>query len=191
MILKKEHDEIYLIELDEQCATPFTAHKGLLDAEVEYSNPSYFRWRRTFRHEDAQDINIEFGQGILSPAQNTVLLLHRASKATGSYVKFPSEYYYCPVLCGYNDDTVPLFEFVEVLDSVVDYDKIKEEFPSLSYAQIHGSMMFLRKVMQFNILDKDIDEEFGDESEFIDEIRQALADWENTRVLNFNKQDNR
>ena len=188
MILKQEQDDVYLLEMDERCLFPVTGYE-VSDSELEYPEPNYFRWRCIVHTDDPQDISVEFGQGTLSPAQNTVLLLHRASEATGGYVRLPSECYYCPVLFGHDDSIVPLFEFVEVLDTVVDYDKIKDELPSLSYAQIHGSLMFLRKVAQFNITDKDIDEELADESTFLDDLRRAFADQEKTRVLSFNERD--
>src|SRR5437764_6184681 len=152
MILKKEQDDMYLFELDRRCAFPVGASKVLLDAELGYNDASYFRWSRTFYNDDPNDICVEVGQGLLSPLQNTALLLHRASEATGGYVKLLPQCHYCPVLIDAHDKAVPLFEFVEVLDGIIDYDQIKEELPSLSYAQIHGSMLFLRKVAQFNAL---------------------------------------
>ena len=190
MILKQEQDDVYHLEMDERCLFPVMGYR-VSDSELEYPEPNYFRWRRIVHHDDPHEFSFEFEQGTLSPAQNTVLLLHKASEATGGYVRFPSECFYCPVLFGHDDSLVPLFEFVEVLDTVVDYDKIKDELPSLSYAQIHGSLMFLRKVAQFNITDKDIDEELADESTFIDELRRAFADQEKTRVLNLNERNPR
>lgn len=190
MISKQEQDDVYVLEMDERCLSPVMGYR-VSDSELEYPEPNLFRWQRIVHHDDPHDITFEFGQGTLSLAQNTLLRLHRASEATGGYIRFPSECCYCPVLFGHDDRLVPLFEFVEALDTVVDYDRIKDELPSLSYAQIHGSLMFLRKVAQFNIIDKDIDEELADESVFLDELRRAFADQENTRVLNFNERDDR
>jgi hypothetical protein len=192
MIAKKVQDAIYSIELDSKCMVPVGVEKMLSHAELDFPEPSHFRWLMTMRYDNIKNMSFELsGHGTLSPFQNTALLLHRTSQATGEYVKLLPSCHYCPVLIDAHNKLIPLYEFVEVLDGIVDYDKIKEELPGLSYAQIHGSMMFLRKVAQFNTADKDIDDERDEESNFIDELRQAYIDRERTRVLNFNERDDR
>jgi hypothetical protein len=110
------------------------------------------------------------------------------SRSTGGYVKLQPEHGFVPVLIGNDGVPVALFELVEVLDEIIDYDKLKSEFPNLSYSQINGGILFLRKVAQVNAYDIDWDEiedemleqEYG----FLDELRNALADQETSRVLN-------
>ncbi len=113
--------------------------------------------------------------------------LVKVSEDTGSYVQMPVELKFLPVLIGRDKRPIPLYHFVEVLDEVVDYERIREEFPTLSYAHINGAISFLRRLSQFNIAEIDIDQ-FEDESDarnegFLDELRRALTDEEITRVL--------
>jgi hypothetical protein len=184
--------DAFRIELDDRCAIP-TRVEDIMDSELEFTEPRYFRWHIRTRRDDPEDVDIEFGEGTLSPQQNIALLLYRASKATGEYVKLLPRCNFCPVLIDENANLVGLYQFVEVLDGIVDYDKIKEELPSLSYAQINGSMMFLRKVAQFNINDIDIDEledeRLENDAAFVEELKRAVTDREITRVLDFNKRD--
>lgn len=194
MNIKTATRDAFLIELDDRCGMP-TGVQPIVDAELEFPEPKYFRWRLKRRSDEAEDVDVEFGQGILSPPQNIALLLYRASKATGDYVKLLPSCHFCPALMGDDGNIVGLYQFVEVLDGIVDYDRIREELPSLSYAQISGSLMFLRKVAQFNIKDIDIDEledeQLENDAAFVDTLKQAIADREKTRVLNFDERDNR
>jgi hypothetical protein len=193
MNIRTATNDTLLIELDDRCAMPIRVQR-ILDSELEFPEPKYFRWHLKKRGNDPEDLDVEFGEGTLSPPQNIALLLYRASKATGDYVKLLPSYHFCPALIGDDDKMVGLYHFVEVLDGIIDYDKIKEELPNLSYAQINGSMMFLRKVAQFNIKDIDIDEledeQFEDDPVFLDELKRAFADQETTRVLSVDKRDN-
>ncbi|MGH9427954.1 MAG: hypothetical protein ACRD2L_16845, partial [Terriglobia bacterium] len=102
---------------------------------------------------------------------------------------------YCPFLHGSDEKPVFLYELVEVIDGVIDYDEIKEELPTLSVAQISGAIAFLRKVAQFNSDDVDLDEledlKLAQDETFLNELRAALADQETMRVLNFPQSDSR
>jgi hypothetical protein len=93
-----------------------------------------------------------------------------------------------PALIGSDERPVFLYQFVEALDGLVDYDSIKETFPTLSYAQIDGAMSFLRKAAQLNARGVDIDEleseADADDARLIDALRNALNDRETSRVLN-------
>ncbi|WP_435546814.1 hypothetical protein [Desulfobacterium sp. N47] len=83
----------------------------------------------------------------------------------------------------------PLFSLIEVVDELIDYDRIIQELPGISYSQINGAISFLRKVAQFNMKNIDIDDTLDDElaanDSFLSELRKAFADKGDTRVLNF------
>jgi len=122
---------------------------------------------------------------------NVFDLLVKASETTGSYVELSPEFYFCPVL---KDDTgrvVPLYEFVEILDELIDYEDIKKELPTFSFAQINGAISFLRKVAQFNTanidIDAVIDEDLVQDPNFLNELRRGIADQESNHVLNLDQ----
>ena len=119
--------------------------------------------------------------------------LANVSDSAGGYVQLRPEYRFCPVLIGSDNQAIPLYEFVEVIDGLVDYEGIREAFPNLSYAQIHGAISFLRKLAQFNASGIDMDdledESITEDEALMDELKRALADQEITRVLNLNKRD--
>lgn len=110
------------------------------------------------------------------------------STLTGGYVQFHQELGCLPALIGNDSRPVFLYEFVEVLDELVDYDRIKEEFPTLSFAQINGAIAFLRKVSQLNARGVDIDaledEAAAQDPQFIEALEAAFNDRETVRVLN-------
>jgi len=120
-------------------------------------------------------------------------MLVSIGNSTGGFVELRKEYNYFPVLMGNNNRPVPLFAFVEVLDETIDYDRLKEELPTLSYSQISGAITFLRKVAQFNPYGIDVDEAedeiSGSEKNLLDELEAGLADQEIARVLHHDKQD--
>ncbi len=111
------------------------------------------------------------------------------NEASGGYVKLLPELRFCPVLVGDDDKPVPLYELIEVIDGVVDYNEIQDEFPGLSFAQIDGAISFLRKIAQFNILGVDFDdledEMLAEDEGLLEELRNALANQEISRVLDF------
>lgn len=129
----------------------------------------------------------------IQKALSVVESLLRASVATGSHVQLVPEISFCPVLIGDDKSPVYLYEFVEALEDVVDYDEIKKELPSLSVGQIGGAIAFLRKISQFNVKGIDIDEledeELVNDAAFLSELRKAFADQEVARVLHDNKSD--
>jgi hypothetical protein len=116
-----------------------------------------------------------------------------ASRATGNHVKFLPRYAFCPILIGNDDRRVALYEFVEVLDGVVNYDRLKKELPNLSFAQINGAISFLRKIAQFNTQGIDFDEredlEAANDPELIEALKKAIDDQEISRVLNHRERD--
>ncbi len=92
-----------------------------------------------------------------------------------------------PFMLGNDGQPVLLYEFVEVLDEYFDYDRVKAEFPTLSYGQISGAIAFLRKLAQFNTRQLNIDDledaELEASPEFQSLIEQSLANREVGRVL--------
>jgi hypothetical protein len=116
-----------------------------------------------------------------------ISLFSQCNDETGGYITLDAAFQFIPVLIGARNTVVPLFEFVEVLDGLLDYDEVLKEIPSLSHAQIGGAMSFLRSVTQTNPGNLDIDEQedaalLSSES-FLTEVRTALADKEISRVL--------
>ncbi len=111
------------------------------------------------------------------------------SEATGGHVRLLPELQFCPVLIGDDGNPIPLYELVEVIDGVVDYSEIQVEFPNISFAQIDGAISFLRKIAQFNILGVDFDdledEMLAEDEGLLEELRNALANQETSRVLDF------
>lgn len=110
------------------------------------------------------------------------------SVSTGGYVQINPQLGCLPALIGSDARPVYLYEFVEALDGLIDYASVKEEFPTLSYAQINGAIAFIRKIAQTNAKGIDIDaledEDDANDVELMKAIRSALNSGEASRVLN-------
>ena len=148
-------------------------------------------------NEDTESPSLKLRKNIVAFRETTadaqrivevVDVFNELSKKTGGYVQLRPEFSYCPVLMGNDNQPVFLFQFVEVLDEMVDFSNIREELPTISFAQIDGAISFLRKLAQFNSKDFDIDnfadEELIQNERFLNELRQAFTHQETTRVLN-------
>lgn len=113
------------------------------------------------------------------------------NKQAGGYIQLSPDFAHLPILIGNDNEPVALYELVETLDGLVDFDDIQEEFPNLSYAQIDGAIAFLRKVAQYNSKGIDVDdledEAMAQDQEFLRELREALADQETFRVFDLKK----
>lgn len=113
-------------------------------------------------------------------------LYHRASEDSGSKVIMDQRHGYLPILIGNDGDIIPLYRFVEVIDEITDYEQIEREFPNLSYGQIASAIGFLRKLVQFNTRNIDIDaledELLAEDPDFQAAIRASLEDQEDLRV---------
>jgi len=124
---------------------------------------------------------------------NMLDVLIKANDATGSHVELLPEFSYCPILKDSSGDVLPLYKFIEILDECLDYEDVKAEMPSFSFAQIEGAISFLRKIAQFNLASVDIDEEIDQQLlkdiVFRNELQNGLADQESMHVLNFNQCD--
>ncbi|QQS42829.1 MAG: hypothetical protein IPM63_07815 [Acidobacteriota bacterium] len=103
---------------------------------------------------------------------------HETGLATGDYVRFAPELGFMPILIGRDGNPVFLFHFVEVIDEILDYEILVQEFPTLSYSQVAGAIAFLRKISQFNVRNVNIDAVQDDEDlkdpEFDKRLEQAL-----------------
>ena len=112
----------------------------------------------------------------------------RNSEETGSYVQLLNEFACCPVMIGSDENPVFLYELIEVIDENIDYERLKQELPTLSYSHFSGAISFLRRLSQFNINSIDIDEledeEFLSSEKLLGELRTALTEG-NKHVLNF------
>lgn len=124
----------------------------------------------------------------LAHAKRLVIAMARSLKAHEELFGEINADPYIPMLIGSDNEAVPLYHFVEVMDEIVDYDLVRQELPTLSYAQIGGAISFLRKVSQINPQGADLDiledMELSEDPAFLDELREALADEETSRVFN-------
>lgn len=154
-----------------QASSSGPVHAGDLNIMIELTN-------------EAQE-NITYFQEITSLAG----YLYNAGQKTGNYVILSKDFGFLPGLIDNNQEFISLFRFIEVMDELIDYDRVIQELPSLSYSHISGAISFLRKVAQFNLrgynIDEIIDDELVADEIFLSELRQALANQEVTRVLNF------
>ncbi|MDQ2731012.1 MAG: hypothetical protein M3Y56_05085 [Armatimonadota bacterium] len=119
--------------------------------------------------------------------------LNEASDYTGGYVQSTPSHAHLPLLVGSDGAPVYLYNFVEAIDAVIEYDRIREEFPTLSYSQISSALAFLRRIAQVNTAGVDIDEIINQieckDPEFLNKLDGALEDKESCCVLDFNQQD--
>jgi hypothetical protein len=120
--------------------------------------------------------------------EEQIQALLKASSLSNSYVKILENYSYCPVLIDKEGKAIFLFRFLETIDGMLDYDKIKEEYPTLTFAQIDGAISFLIKIAQTNYSEIDIEdlEEKVIYENFSTELREALRNREKIRLLNDN-----
>lgn len=113
-------------------------------------------------------------------------LYHRASEESGGKVIMDRQYGYLPALKGNDGALIPLYTFVEVIDEITDYDRMKHEFPNLTFGQIASAIGFLRKLAQFNTQNIAIDELedslLENDPVFQAAIRASLDDQEDLRV---------
>lgn len=111
-----------------------------------------------------------------------------ASKHAGGYIRITKEYAGLPVISRQQGRPVYLYEFVEVLDGLVDYEDIQAELPGITYSQIYGAIRFLRRIAQFNIAGVDIDDleqrVMAQDAQLLEALRSALQNNEEMRVLN-------
>lgn len=182
---------------DERCLSPFLAAEDMLRLNPDVTESPSLRWLFALSCIDDKRRSVELNvfSNITDWQKNLLVaqVLSERSQETGGYVEFRPEFTFCPVLIGSNSQPVFLYEFVETLDDIVDYDRIREDLPILSSAQISGALAFLRRVSQFNVKGVDIDaledEELTNNEALLNQLREALADQEVGRVLNNDKSD--
>ncbi len=135
-----------------------------------------------------QQIKVRSEQLItMQVAADSVRIFAAASKATGGFVVIHPNYKFLPVLQGKDDSLVFLYQFVEAIEEKLDYDELKAEYPMLSYGQIAGGIAFLRKLAQFNIENKNIDDIedqiINEDQGFVRQVRESLTSRTVERVL--------
>ena len=112
---------------------------------------------------------------------------------TGGHVQLLQEFSFCPVLMGSDSLPVFLYEFIEIIDETVDYDRIREELPTITSAQIDGAISFIRRLTQFNMKNVDIDglidQELTQSNNLLIGLTEGLGDQENNLVLNLEECD--
>ncbi len=120
------------------------------------------------------------------PAINVTEFFAQTSKASGGMIVLDPHVACMPYLRGSDGQPVFLFQLIEVIDEYLDCDKLKQEFPTLSYGQMAGAIAFLRKLSQFNTRNIDIESlEHADleaSPDFQSMMEQLLADQEETLV---------
>lgn len=169
-----------------------TSMSTVFEVDIAYSDPSTLDVKATPTAEpDIPSLIVRILRDVVN--LGVAHWLTTASESTGGYVKFVPEFAHCPVLLGNDGQPVALFEFIEAIDGVIDYESLKEELPTLSFAQINGAILFLRKAAQFNTEGIDIDEvedlEAANDPHLIEALKQAIADQETARVLDYSKRN--
>lgn len=110
-----------------------------------------------------------------------------ASARNGNIVKLDEKFAHMPVIIGEEGKPVFLFQLVEEIDSILNYDELQCRFPELSYSQIVAGVGFLRTLSQFNSKNIDVDDlvDSADEAdpEFQKQVQESLDLRSDTRVL--------
>lgn len=108
------------------------------------------------------------------------------SELTGGAVVLEPSLRFMPTLLGTDGKPIFLYQFVEALDGMIDYDEMRSEFP-LNYGQIHSALAFLRKLVMTNPSGIDIDQLEDDrdlnDAELIEELRRGFNSGGSLRVL--------
>ena len=112
-------------------------------------------------------------QAIVKCQENTGVIMH-------------DEFHYMPSILNSRGTFLPLYEFVEVLDGIVDYHEISGEL-DLTYTQIDGAMTFLRRLAMINPQGFSPDqyelELDAQDPELLEALRQGISSQEGLRVL--------
>lgn len=123
----------------------------------------------------------QFMQGITQQF-HLMVCLRQIAEDTGRYVQMPPQDGCLPILQGSDGEPVYLYHLVEGIEEFLNYDAVLEEYPTLNYTQIVGSLRFLRGVAQQNMLKIDLDaaeEQFTLSDEILNELRTAYENREN------------
>ena len=101
------------------------------------------------------------------------------NNAVGAPIQLLPQYSFCPVWMERDQRPVFLFQFIEVLDELIDYDEVKERLPELSFRQIGGAIDFIRKLSQFNLKGIDINDFINSDDAtnqvLLNNLRSALS----------------
>ncbi len=114
-------------------------------------------------------------------------MFNEAASYSGGFVKIDSDLKSLPVLEREGCTPVYVYQFIDAINGLVDYDDIMREYPGLTYSQINGAFNFLRRLSQFNTAMVGIDaleNEFNsDDKELIEGLRDAFRAGEPDHVL--------
>jgi len=120
------------------------------------------------------------------PTINVTEFFTQTNEASGGMIVLDTQFACMPYLRGNDGHPVFLFQFIDVIDEYLDCDRLKREFPTLSYGQMAGAIAFLRKLSQFNTRNIDVesleDADLEATPAFQSMIEQLLADQEETLV---------
>lgn len=107
-------------------------------------------------------------------------MMRGCSVSAGNYVKFLPELSLIPTFIGHDGSPVFLYQLVELLDEIIDYDLLIQEYANLNYGQLGSFFSFLKKILQLNAKNLDVEEfenDFYTQSPaFIEALRTALQE---------------
>lgn len=114
-------------------------------------------------------------------------MYQQASRRNGDFVTIDPQFSDLPLLWGSDKCPVFVYEVVDLIEETLDLSELHSRLPTLSYAQIAGTLGFLRTLAQFNRKGLDIDamqdEDMEASPEFQQALRNAVQDKETARVL--------
>ena len=118
---------------------------------------------------------------------STLNFFESISSKTGGVICLNEKFGFFPVILLEDGTPIPLYYFIEVIDELLDYQEIIDEFPNMRYSQVVNTFEFLRKISSINIYNADIDK-LEDEIDSTDTsliltLQKSFADGENKRVL--------
>jgi hypothetical protein len=148
------------------------------------ANPDGFEVTRASASNSIDKLSNQVGN--LQKLLGAIEIFSKISNTTGNSVHLLEEYNFFPVLIGNDRKPVPLFNLMEILDELVDYDAVIKELPTISYTQVHNAINFLRKVSAINLHGEDIDdieEDIDNSDALLNALKSGFEDKEITRVL--------
>ncbi len=125
--------------------------------------------------ENLKNVMSDHMHGHIKMHLNTAItpLFTTATNYTGGYVKVRPELKSLPFLERKGRSHVYMYHFVDVINGLIDYDEVIDEYPGLSYSQINGAFGFIRRLLQFNTAMVDVD---AVENEFCSQDQELIAD---------------
>ena len=118
--------------------------------------------------------NVSFGEVAICSE------LNRAAMSVGNLVEVRPDFYNLPVVFDKNNEPIPVYHIIEVLEEAVDLDYAMRELPTLGPDKIIGVIHFVRRLSMFNTNEVDLDQcqimrEAAD-NDLIDSLRKAVQE---------------